>query len=122
MATIVKVNDVEASELAAIVGCPDDTVALGSRLAIEHGIGLTCVTRGADGAVLWVDGGILSVDAVPVAVADTVGSGDAFAAGLLHGLLAGRPPVEALAFANRLAALVASRPGALPDWHVDEIA
>jgi fructokinase len=52
---------------------------------------------------------------------DTVGAGDAFAAGLLHEMLVGRRPAEALAFANRLGALVASRPGALPPWSTGEI-
>jgi len=51
----------------------------------------------------------------PVEVADTVGAGDAFSAGLIHGLLNGWEVDKAAAFANALAALVASRPGAMPD-------
>jgi fructokinase len=122
LATIVKVNATEAATLAGIVGCEDDPGALGRRLAADHGVHILCVTRGAGGAVLWADDELLSVDAIAIDVADTVGAGDAFAAGLLHGVLTGLPYAEALAFANRLAALVASRPGALPDWQADEIA
>jgi fructokinase len=51
-----------------------------------------------------------------------VGAGDAFAAGLLHGLLTDMPPDETLRFANRLGALIASRAGALPVWSATELA
>jgi fructokinase len=121
LATIVKVNATEAATLAAIVGCEDDPAVLGPRLAADHGIRIMCVTRGADGAVLRVDDELLTVDGIAIDVADTVGAGDAFAAGLLHGVLTGMPNHETLAFANRLAALVASRPGALPEWRIDEV-
>jgi sugar/nucleoside kinase (ribokinase family) len=36
-------------------------------------------------------------------------------------MLEAQDPADALAFANRLGALVASRPGALPPWTADEI-
>jgi fructokinase len=120
-ATIVKVNETEATTLAAIIGTEDDPGAIGVRLAADHGVGMLCVTRGAAGAVLWVDDELLSVDGSAVDVADTVGAGDAFAAGLLHGVLTGMSHDQALALANRLGSLVASRPGALPDWRIDEV-
>jgi len=47
----------------------------------------------------------------PPQVVDTRGAGDAFAAGLLHALLAGRPLPEALAFAGRLAGAKCGRLG-----------
>lgn len=47
------------------------------------------VKRGADGCVALIDGRAFAVDAVPVAVIDTVGAGDAFAAGYLAELLEG---------------------------------
>jgi fructokinase len=121
LATIVKANETEAATLASIVGCGVDPGDLGARLAADHGVRMLCVSRGAAGAALWVDGSVLSVPGTPVEVADTVGAGDAFAAGLLHGVLTGLPPHHALAFADRLGAHVASRPGALPDWRVDEV-
>jgi fructokinase len=54
-------------------------------------------------------------------VADPVGAGDAFAAGFLHGLDGGWPAAKIAQLANRLGALVASRPGAIPDWRVEEL-
>ena len=121
LATIVKANADEARVLAGMVGCVDEPGALGERLAREYRIGALCVTHGAAGAVLWMDGELTAVDGISVRAIDTVGAGDAFAAGLLHGILTGMPPADLLALANRLGALVASRPGALPDWRPDEV-
>jgi fructokinase len=56
----------------------------------------------------------------PVQVVDTVGAGDAFAAGFLYGLGNGWPTLETADFANRVGALVASRRGAIPDWTISE--
>ena len=62
------------------------------------------VKLGADGA-LWTDGArVLRAPAEPVAVVDTTGAGDAFAAGLLAARLDGAEPAEALAAGCRLAA------------------
>ena len=57
-----------------------------------------------------------------VKVADTIGAGDAFAAAFVHGLGSGWPAKKVADFANRVGALVASRPGALPHWTLDELA
>jgi sugar/nucleoside kinase (ribokinase family) len=51
---------------------------------------------------------------VPVAVADTVGAGDAFAAAFVHGLVAGWPAATIADFANRAGAAVAAVRGAIP--------
>ena len=49
------------------------------------------VTRGAAGAVIHTRGEEIRIPAAPVhAVVDPTGAGDAFRAGLLHGLLHGR--------------------------------
>ncbi len=98
----------------------------------ELGPALVVVTRGGDGAEAVGGFGRVRVDTPPTIVADTVGAGDAFSAGLLDALarheLVGQPRREALRTmtaetARRLlrhAALVASitcsRPGADPPW------
>lgn len=44
-------------------------------------------TFGADGAALWMDDEFLMLSAVPVQIVDRIGSGDAFAAGVLDAIL-----------------------------------
>ncbi len=61
-----------------------------------------------------MDGSLHVVQGFTVTVADTVGAGDAFAAGFLHGLDSGWPVERIACFANALGAIVASRPGATP--------
>jgi len=55
-----------------------------------------------------------------VSVVDTVGAGDAFAAAFLHGIHLGWPMDRIAAFTNALGAVVASSPGATPEWTIDE--
>ena len=73
------------------------------------------VTLGGDGA-LWTDGRALCrvPAASEVAVSDTTGAGDAFAAGLIAARLDGAEPREALTAGCRLAARAVATPGARP--------
>ena len=121
-ATVVKLNGDEAVVLAGLLGSAATGRGLAAALAARYGIERLCITRGAAGATLLVGGDEYMVEGIEVDVADTVGAGDAFAAGLLHGLLTDMPPDETLRFANRLGALVASRAGALPVWSATELA
>jgi len=83
----------------------------------ELGAWFVVVTRGGDGAdALLRDGRRVHVDAPRVAVADTIGAGDSFMAGLLVGVLERglEDPEETLRFAAACAAITVSRPGADP--------
>lgn len=89
-------------------------------------------TRGARGAVLLADGVELDVPGRTVTVVDTIGAGDAFMGGLIHGLLVEgldgaerrthlrTVPVPALerivGFAADVAAATVERAGANPPW------
>ena len=75
---------------------------------------LKCITRGSRGCEITFRGERVAVPGLPVRVADTVGAGDAFTAGLLTQLIEGKALAEAARFANALAALVASQPGGTP--------
>ena len=61
----------------------------------------TVITAGAAGASAYGEGERLTAAARGVRPVDTTGAGDAFAAGLIHALIAGRPMAEALAVAVR---------------------
>ena len=55
---------------------------------LDAGVGLAVLTRGGDGAwAMTAARDLVSVSPLPVTVADTVGAGDSFMAGLLDGLL-----------------------------------
>jgi fructokinase len=79
------------------------------------------VTSGRHGAVFNAEGVVYEHPGFGVRVVDTVGSGDSFLAALLTQLSAGKPPGDALQFANATGALVASKKGACPDYHTEEI-
>jgi fructokinase len=79
------------------------------------------ITRGAQGCFVYSRGDLVSVRGFPVEVSDTVGAGDAFTAAFIHALADQRPMAEAARFANAVGALVASRPGAIPDWKLAEV-
>ena len=74
------------------------------------------MTRLPRTALYWYPGCARPVDqpGVPVQVADAVGAGDAFTAGLIFARLRGWPLASQATFTNQIGALVASRPGAMP--------
>jgi fructokinase len=125
-ATMVKLNADEAAEVARMFGQPLAS-PLGSlekfcrACAARFAWDGVCITRGADGCALLLGDEYVEASGYAVQVADTVGAGDAFAAALVHGVGSGWPSVRAADFANRVGALVASRPGAVPTWTPAEV-
>lgn len=120
-ASVVKLNEEEAAAVAQIVECPhaslEEFCRAGARRFRWEAV---CVTRGEGGCALRVGGQYVESKGYRVRVADAVGAGDAFAAAFLDGLGRGREPEAIADFANRVGALIASRPGGTPDWTVEE--
>ena len=118
LAHLVKLNEDECAIFGEWLGCAADPRAL--QLALEQGFGVSslCITRGAAGALWYGDGVWLEQPAFPCTVMDTVGAGDSFLAMLLGETLRGVDPARALRRAAQLASLVASSPGAVPDYDV----
>lgn len=113
-ANLVKLNHHELAEIMGWFGAsPAEETAL-QWLADRFGLQAVCVTKGADGAVLWADGQLHRSPGIAVQVQDTIGSGDAFLAALLKGWLAHQAPAEMLAFACAAGSLVATHQGATP--------
>jgi fructokinase len=79
------------------------------------------VTKGADGAILFMNENFFYHPGYSVKVADTIGSGDSFLAGIISKIIDGASPAEALDFASALGAFVASRAGACPDYEIEEV-
>ncbi len=117
---ILKLNGEEVDVLSKMLfGEPLDVEPFCELVSKRFEIPVVCVTLGAEGAAIHENGSNAWVPAVPVTVADTVGSGDAFAAGFMFALLHDKTPVEATNFACRVGAWVASQRGALPDYSAD---
>lgn len=109
---------------------PDRTEEESLQAWLELGPAIVALTRGASGPVVLSRKGRVEMAAEAIAVADTVGAGDSFMAGLIAGLAqfealgdGGRDRLQELtpdqlqalaAYANRAAAITCSRPGANP--------
>jgi len=121
LADVVKLSE---EDLAALVGTSDP--ACGSAEVLERGPRLVVVTRGKEGCFGRSARWTLAVPGFRVPVVDTTGAGDAFAGGLLAGLLAlgGTPEalpalgegdlLAALRLANAVGALTTTARGAIP--------
>jgi len=121
MADVVKLNDAEAAEVSRMFGVPCDSISQFLRYwAARSGWSAACVTLGEKGCAVLANDDFVEVPGYSVRVRDTVGAGDAFAAAFLHGLSLGWPAAEIADFSNRVGALVASRPGAVPAWTLEE--
>jgi fructokinase len=121
-ANVVKLNDNELSHVQEIAGIKHASIESFCRDYASHfHWDAVCVTRGEHGCAILKGSEYVEAEGVPVKVADAVGAGDAFAAGFLHGLDQGWPAAKIGTFANRLGALVASRPAGVPEWSWAEL-
>jgi len=97
-------------ELSALTGSREPA----SAAKLLDAVGAVAVTTGADGAS-WVSrDGVVSVRSTPSECVDSTGAGDAFDAGLLVALLAGKAPEECLRAGTRLGAKAVGQVGAQP--------
>jgi len=111
-------NATEAAALAGREVVDVVTARLVANRLEARGPRAVVVTLGASGAVLADGNYVTHLPAPTVAVVDTTGAGDAFNGALAVGLAEGQPLASAVIFANRVAALSTTRPGAqasLPD-------
>jgi fructokinase len=124
LADVVKVS---AEDLAWTF--PDRAIDEVAATLRECGPAVVIVTRGGDGVYALGPAGAVSLPSPTVDLVDTVGAGDAFTAGLLTSLeisghlspralriLTEEALIEALRFAQQVAAITCSRPGADPPW------
>ncbi len=100
----------KSADATLLFGCAGEPRALMSALkALTHARALFC-TFGEQGAALLLDDEFMRQPALPVQIVDRIGSGDAFAAGVLDGVLAGDTPAG-LRHGVALAAIALSQHG-----------
>jgi len=115
LADIVKVNDEELPKIMSLMKLPHkDERSSAQRLLAAYHLEMVCITRGGRGSVLVRGKECSEHRGFSVRVADTVGSGDAFTAGLLHEYLHGASLDLMNEVANLVGAWVASEVGAMP--------
>ncbi|MGE5682496.1 MAG: carbohydrate kinase family protein, partial [Bacillota bacterium] len=118
---IVKLNDDELRQISNWFGFPSDLREAAESISLKFGCTTICITRGENGASLWHNGKWTEHNGFRVSVKDTVGSGDAFLASMISGILTGLEDEKILTRANALGAFVASKDGATPGLDFNEI-
>ena len=104
LADVVAVNDYEGKMLMQRTGLSEAEIAA----RVEAFI----VTRGAEGSLIMADGECLEIPvAAPEAVVDPTGCGDAYRAGILHGLLRGADWGTTGRIASLMGAIKVESPG-----------
>lgn len=115
LADIIKLNNEELPRIMSLGRMAHkDDLSSARRLMDEYGVKLVCITRGGRGSLLVAPEKSSVHPGFRVQVADTVGSGDAFTAGLVHEYLHGASLDLMNEVANLVGAWVASEVGAMP--------
>ena len=118
---ILKLNEQEIPVLREISGLHGDSLEQFCRNCLRSfQLDAVCITLGPKGCALLMDKEYLEAPGFPVKATDTIGAGDAFSAALMHGIGAGWTAARTAEFANRIGALVATRPGGTPKWTMAE--
>ncbi len=102
------------SETELLTGMPVATLeeaAAAGRVFLARGAGRVILTLGERGSLLVTRDGTTHVPVMKVKAIDTTGAGDAFVGSLAYYLAAGEPITEAMAHANRIAAISVQAPG-----------
>jgi len=119
MANVVKVNEAETETIQALFKTSQISIASFCHVYVQqYGWRGVCVTRGSAGCSLLLDGTFVEVAGFPVQADHPVGAGDAFSAAFCHGVSQGWPAPQVGEFANRVGAVVASRPEAVSHWTI----
>src|SRR5882672_7130842 len=122
IANIVKLNHEELPRIMQLFGLDHrDEIASADALMELHHLKLICVTRGCRGSLLISQTGLDEHPGYRIHVADAIGAGDAFTAGLVHEYMRGSSLPEMNKTANRAGAWVASQVGAMPSPGEDGI-
>jgi fructokinase len=113
-AHILKLSDEELRVIASMFSLEGSDEAILKELIVRHRLELAVLTRGPDGCLLLSHDERVNLPGIPTAVVDTIGAGDAFTAATALGKLLGRSLADIADHANRLAAYVCTRQGAMP--------
>jgi fructokinase len=111
---ILKLNESELQVLSRLLQVQGNEMTLLHDLSRRFSLELIALTKGAMGSLLYTQGKVSVHNGFKTDVVDTVGSGDAFTAALLLGILSDIDIDKINDYANRLASYVCSQQGATP--------
>jgi len=120
-ANIIKLNDDEFVKMAEWFNFNTNLKKGIRQFANKFKCEAVCVTKGSKGAVLYRNNKITEHDGFKVQIKDTVGSGDAFLAAFIHGIIQNNKNEDILKFANSVGAFVATQNGATPELDFNKI-
>jgi len=118
---IVKMNKAELRQILELTGREYTSEEEGVEFLRNHfAIREVVLTKGSKGAGYFTGEENYSCPAVPITIADTVGSGDSFLSGFISKRIHHENPEEILKQAIALGAWVTSKSGACPDYELAE--
>ena len=115
-ADILKLNE---AELDFVTSWFAEYYSIEERVQIirkQYGIQHIVVTLGSKGAYMWMNNQSWWHEGYVVEVEDTIGSGDAFLAGMISQMIAQETPDNILDYACKLGAFIATQKGACPEY------
>jgi fructokinase len=115
LANVLKLNDEELQVIAPMHDLEGSDETIIRSLLELYGLKLVALTRGSRGSLIITPDAVSEVAGVEVSIADTVGAGDAFTAAMVTGYLNSWSLEKTNLFANRVAAFVCSKIGAVPE-------
>lgn len=114
MIDILTPNESEAEVLTGIPVTDRDSASSAAQALRSQGVATVIITMGKDGCLLVSEGGEKQFPAYSVDAVDTTGAGDAFNAGLVYALAAGKDIEEAIDFGSKVAAILVTHIGCVP--------
>jgi fructokinase len=111
---VFKLNDDELHIVSSIFGFSGTQESIVLQLMKNYCLEVLALTRGNEGSVLYFHDDTSEIKPKQMNIADTVGAGDAFTAGMAFGLLNQLNIERTHIIANNLASFVCSKRGATP--------
>ncbi|WP_151194338.1 ribokinase [Cysteiniphilum sp. JM-1] len=119
---IITPNETEAALLTGIEVTDESSALMAAKVLFNRGVGNVIITMGAQGAFFYDGNTAKLIPTHKVAAIDTTAAGDTFNGALVSALAQNNTLLEAIAFANKAAALSVTKLGAQSSIpYLDEI-
>lgn len=121
LANAIKLNDEELTILKNVLQPHAEDIDFLKFLMEKYNLKLAALTLGENGCILMDLHDVIKIKGINIKPVDTTGCGDAFAAGMIHQFLRGKPLYDVAFFSNLIGAYVALFAGATPLYALDEL-